>query len=109
MKMVPGKYYYGDNEPHWACLTCVVRAMCKQDGCWMTNLEHEICFGCKKSKKCKEACERVEWWWLMEKIDIRYKKTISKYILDNLKETSILYRLSQINPNKKTEWWILDV
>lgn len=98
MKLI---YNYGfADHLHWACERCIVRGMCQDDGCFLTDLFHPYCLTCKENHKCKQKCNTVLRAELFDKVESYYGKyfehLLEKYIL----ESSLLYQLSKTNINK---------
>jgi hypothetical protein len=104
------KYTWGYGYyPHWACEICIVRAMCQDDGCYMTECLHKLCLDCKVNHICTmdKDCKNIEKYKLWESIGNRFGDQIYEHMRKHLKETSIYYRFMTPNQNEQTDitWW----
>ncbi len=89
---------------HWACEKCIVRSMCKDDSCFMTELFHPYCIICKKNKKCKNKCKLVLRSELFDKIGSYYKGIYTEALIKHINEYSLFYQLSKYDLSKKCEF-----
>jgi hypothetical protein len=110
MKMIEryGRY----PKPHWACEECLVRAMCKDEGCWMTDFRHQLCRKCKIKHLClmDKDCKEIKRWITMESIGRIYGEYMKQIIIDHMKQTSVIYNLMKYKPNEYSEtWWVMSV
>jgi len=99
---------YG-NYLHWACSKCIVRAMCEEDKCYMTEYLHELCMDCKINHLCMmdNNCQKIKRYKFWESISNNYGDQICEYMNQHFKETSISYRIitSDIIKEKTFKWW----
>jgi len=90
--------------PHWACKRCIVRPMCTESGCYMTEFFNSLCLSCEKNETCKEKCSSVQFSELCDTISCgRYKDLLIQNMLDQ----SVLYNLSKFDPREEItfQWW----
>jgi len=104
MKMVKVGWRFNP-EPHWACERCIVRAMCQEDSCYMTEMFHYLCLDCKKNKTCKKKCRLVERTELFDHVSKSFGNRIKEQLIKNTLEQSLFYQLSKVNPHENTKWW----
>lgn len=107
MKMVEVGWGYKD-QMHWACAQCIVRPMCKEEGCFMTKLFHYYCLTCKKNKTCKKKCESVERTELFDRVfRSSYGPLLKESLRKSVLEQSLLYQISKFDPQEDTtfRWW----
>jgi len=101
MKYVRGVWH---PELHWACEKCIIKAMCQDDGCFMTELFHPYCLYCEKNETCKEECETVKMIKVFNRLERNYGDKLKKVLIETAKEQSLLYKLSKYNPSEKSEF-----
>ena len=104
MKMVKVGWGYKD-QMHWACKQCIVRPMCKEEGCYMTEMFHYRCLDCKKNKTCKKKCDSVERIELLDRVFSYHGTKIKEALQESVLEQSLFYKLSKFDPCEDIKWW----
>jgi len=93
MKMI-GSYGFKP-ELHWACEICIVRPICKDNGCFMTDLFNSICITCEKNKICKEKCKSVELAELFDDVSSNCRERYKKIMIDSFLKQSLFNKLTK--------------